>query len=524
MTTRTDVVVDFSATPRVAEVAAPSTEFNAQDVVDTLRKKEDSTRGIAETKLLNASGKESLGGGVFVGVTAELQDTKIAFEARTTPAQTGTVTSASSTPINNTIQLADAAATFQAKGVQRGSLIINYTDKAITEVVSVQSESLLTCKIPVNGASNTFTVGDSYDIFNIVQCSILGGNVVAVDSTSAEIPAVLPTAFTQVVKVSASSATLQEQKTIQYSSFQNKVWIDTVNGNPKSFNTLSGNREFPVNTVSDALLVASERGLSGIGMLSSLNLGAGDVVDNLQLFGINALLTVLVLNSGVSTIKTQITDVTLLGVLSGGTIVERSVIGTLTYISGYVHLCALGSGTITLAGGPTSTAYFFDCYVAVPGTPNTLIDFNNSGGNLVMQGLMGDVTLKNKSGAGAVTITMKGGEVVLESTVTGGTLLIQGTGTLRDTSGNIIQSGNFGGATIVNRTSGMTPDLGLLLQQVSVDTAFIREIEGGRWKIDTVTNQMIFFKNDNITEVARFDLKDATGLPSTSSIFERSRV
>jgi len=50
------------------------------------------------------------------------------------------------------------------------------------------------------------------------------------------------------------------------------------------------------------------------------------------------------------------------------------------------------------------------------------------------------------------------------------------------------------------------------------------DIEGGRWKIDQETKQMIFYKADNITEVFRFNLKDENGNPSASQVLERVRV
>ena len=53
---------------------------------------------------------------------------------------------------------------------------------------------------------------------------------------------------------------------------------------------------------------------------------------------------------------------------------------------------------------------------------------------------------------------------------------------------------------------------------------FIRDIEGGRWKIDTGTSQMIFYKADNVTEVARFNLFDSAGQPASDNVFERRRV
>jgi len=56
------------------------------------------------------------------------------------------------------------------------------------------------------------------------------------------------------------------------------------------------------------------------------------------------------------------------------------------------------------------------------------------------------------------------------------------------------------------------------------DLTFLKDIEGGRWKVDTTLNQMIFYKSDNVTEVARFNLLDADGNATSENIFERTRV
>ena len=50
----------------------------------------------------------------------------------------------------------------------------------------------------------------------------------------------------------------------------------------------------------------------------------------------------------------------------------------------------------------------------------------------------------------------------------------------------------------------------------------IHDIEGGKWTI--VGTQMVFFKADNLTEVARFDLFDADGNPTVDDAFTRRRV
>lgn len=54
--------------------------------------------------------------------------------------------------------------------------------------------------------------------------------------------------------------------------------------------------------------------------------------------------------------------------------------------------------------------------------------------------------------------------------------------------------------------------------------AFLQDIEGGRWKIDAAAKQMVFYKSDNVTEVARFDLFDQDGVPASVDVFERVRV
>ncbi len=59
---------------------------------------------------------------------------------------------------------------------------------------------------------------------------------------------------------------------------------------------------------------------------------------------------------------------------------------------------------------------------------------------------------------------------------------------------------------------------------IYTDVQFIKSIEGGRWKINTATNQMIFYGEDNATIVATFNLYDQNGSPTSSSPYERTRV
>jgi hypothetical protein len=60
--------------------------------------------------------------------------------------------------------------------------------------------------------------------------------------------------------------------------------------------------------------------------------------------------------------------------------------------------------------------------------------------------------------------------------------------------------------------------LGLILDA----SEFIQSIEGGKWLIQN--DQMIFYGEDNATEIARFDLLDDEGNPTMTNVMSRVRV
>jgi len=85
MAVRSDVTVDWQSSPRIITIGSPSVEITIQDLVDTSRELEDDFDGLDNPHLVNAAGKEDLGGGVNVGITASLQNARVAFEARDGP-------------------------------------------------------------------------------------------------------------------------------------------------------------------------------------------------------------------------------------------------------------------------------------------------------------------------------------------------------------------------------------------------------------------------------------------------------
>ncbi len=51
-----------------------------------------------------------------------------------------------------------------------------------------------------------------------------------------------------------------------------------------------------------------------------------------------------------------------------------------------------------------------------------------------------------------------------------------------------------------------------------------RQAALGRWRIDQALNKLFLYEEDGVTVFREFDLKDATGTPSTTQIFERDPV
>lgn len=84
MAVRGDITVNWSASPRVITVAAPSTVLLVQDLYDTLKVLEAEQENLSFPVLITAAGKDILGSG-FTGITATLQNAQVAFEERPGP-------------------------------------------------------------------------------------------------------------------------------------------------------------------------------------------------------------------------------------------------------------------------------------------------------------------------------------------------------------------------------------------------------------------------------------------------------
>lgn len=74
----------------------------------------------------------------------------------------------------------------------------------------------------------------------------------------------------------------------------------------------------------------------------------------------------------------------------------------------------------------------------------------------------------------------------------------------------------------VEQNNPIVDDTFRMLTEVSGTTAQLYDLQYGRWHI--IGDQMIFYKEDNVTEITRFDLFDDAGAPSMDAVFQRVKV
>lgn len=421
---RSDVNINWFLSPRLIMVEAPSDEMTAQDLVDTLREAEDDAENIDDLSIISAAGKEDLGGGVKVGITTTLQNAQLAFEPRTTVTSSGTATSSDSSGSN----LVDSMATFS--GVEPGATIINFSDYSIGTVLSVDSETSIRHMTLDGGFDNEWDIGDAYRIYNIIQCEAIGGNIVAVDSNGDSMSAIFPTAFTQIVRTSSSSATLQELESIQFSSFNGGVTIDVVNGTAGTLFPI-GTLQMPVSNVTDAKTIALERGFFTFYIIGDITLGSESDIDSFILIGQNPNKSSIVILDVANVNECEFKEATISGTLDGNCIIEDCTISYLFYVEGLVKNSIL-AGNVTLGG--TETSHFLGCWSGVVGTQTPTINMGGSGRGLGMRSYSGGIKIVNKNGSENISIDLISGQVKLDSSVVSGTIVIRGTGTIEDYS------------------------------------------------------------------------------------------
>jgi hypothetical protein len=426
MAERSDITVLQALSPRVAEIASPSTEIVMQDYVDTLRIEEQRFQSMGFGKLINASGKEDLGGGVLVAITVQEQNLQLSFQPRTTPAQTGTVTTASGPASSiGRLTLTDTNADFITANIQPGTMVINFDDMSVSDVVRVIDANNLEARTLANGVTNEFNLNDAYHLFNITQVRTSGGNLVAVDDVGSSIPAILPTWGTQVVLTTSSSATIQELTDIQYAAFQSGVTVDENNSTGQAVAGTTyptGTPRQPCLFQADAKLIADERGFNKIYVEDDLTTDLVTDWTGFVFVGASPNKTTITIPDASTVTDCEFEQASLVGRLDGVTLGTDCILNDVVDVNGTFINCGL-TGPITLGNGGQAT--FLDPYSTVAGAATPIINIG-TGTALAIRDMVGGIEFRSKTGTDATSVDMASGQVIVADSNTTGEIILRG--------------------------------------------------------------------------------------------------
>jgi len=423
---RTDLTTFWQESPRIIEVASPSSELVIQDLHDTLRSNteqagEGDLDNLDDDQIIDSAGKEDLGGGTLVGITSTLQNAQVAFESRLTPTSTGTVTTSD---INGNT-LTDSGATFITDGVERGAVVINFVDESITEVLEVLGETQIRTRVLRAGSDNQFDLNDTYKIWNVQQCNIAGGNLVSLNDVNASISPVFPTAFTQIIRTASVSATLQEQAELQFASFDGGVTLDETS----SFSGIGypvGTPGRPVNNQADMLAIAIANGLDKFYVRGNITVASGLDFSDYTWIGASQRKTTITVPGAATVTDCEFENCEVTGDMDGVVEIREAEVNAVTNLAGGVFRSGLFGVNTAAAGGSLELV---DCYSEVAGGgPGQTAELQVMDADVIVRRYTGGLTLSEKTGAGAVSVDILSGQVVVDDSCVSGVMTLRGIG------------------------------------------------------------------------------------------------
>jgi hypothetical protein len=357
------LTVNWDVSPRIITVASGTTEITIQDLLDTCRTIEASSVAMDNDRLIDAAGKEDLGGGTKVGLTATLNNAVLAFEALPGP---------------------------------------------------------------------TWTL-----------CSIIGGNLVAIDVDGVTIDPRTPTSYITVDRTSSASATLQEQTALQFSSYEGRVTIDVghgVAGTEYPIGTVSN----PVSNLTDAVTIAEILEFELIHINHDYTFPNSTSIAGYTLEGSGLQVSTFTFETGCLLAGCKISSAKVTGVLAGVIGMEKCLIDTIssddiTGASGdiFVDNCLL-RGTNSLPINFTGVIVLIDCKALpdIGGSP-PIFDLRDSNYDIEFRNYSGFLILNNCTQEIDFRLFFNAGGITLSSTVTAGDFIFSGVGTLDNNSTSV---------------------------------------------------------------------------------------
>jgi hypothetical protein len=229
----------------------------------------------------------------------------------------------------------------------------------------------------------------------------------------------------QVSVRSNNSAGMISSPEIQYSTFQNRVTIDTVDGSAGTVYP-KGTPLDPVNNLDDALFIAEYRGFKELFLLSDLTIPSGYDIGTYTVKSDNWL--VVNVASGALTNDTVFDQISLYGAFNGyWNVLNNCWANDLTNFTGWLVGGSFGQIQLAPYNEASAGQSFFDNIVPLyPNEQSVLI--MNSGVAVAMTSCSDLYTVKNMADGSILKIGLNEGVVTLDASCSGGEVHIAGIG------------------------------------------------------------------------------------------------
>lgn len=308
--------------------------------------------------------------------------------------------------------------------------------------------------------------------------------------------------------------------------FDGYIWISESGSVGTEFPV--GTRDNPVNNLTDAFTIAKDNGIVNFYFLTDFTILSTDVVSGIIFTGGGSSATKLTFESGCITANCQAIDCMVTGMSLGLVLMENC------RVSNYGGSGALASdktillknsaieGELSIPWNYTGILRVVNCYSihSLPLGPPS-VSYNGGAFTTLVESFSGELSVTNCTNGGATTsVDLISGVLTLSETVLSGDFNVRGVGILNDNSTGIA---NINSSGLINKdVVSQSVWEHSIANKLSDDINFIKDVTGGKWEI--INNQMIFYKDDNVTEVARLNLFNSAGTPTMENVMSRERV
>jgi len=230
--------------------------------------------------------------------------------------------------------------------------------------------------------------------------------------------------------VANNSSGLISSDQLEYSSFQNRITIDTVNGVSGTTFPI-GTVGTPVNNISDALLIAQGVGITQLFFKNSYTIASGIDLTNYELVGEAPSRTTLTFESGSITTNVEIINSSVegyLGNIAGLTnchLLNITETSDATGVEMNIYDCVF-DGNFTLSSGLSGDVQIFNCKSGVAGSSVPIFDVNSSSVNFFVRDYTGGIEIRNITNGNIASLDFLSGQVLFASTCTTGTVVVRG--------------------------------------------------------------------------------------------------